>query len=266
MNSKIILFVFMVTLYSPNHIMAQYTTSKKLERTADNVIKGKKLTDKIFKKKKSKKTMEDSAETAQKDSIDFSKIDSDLKSPVDITAQQPNVFQEVPLTKAATKLFKNCISKTSNAEKNEIAAIMNFHSTPDGTQFLAGDDDYYSQFPFDVLVYPLDINNDDIEEVAIVYGHPAISGDNVISTLFIKDSNGSYIMNFGFNGSLILLPNSTKNFPDIAIGGPGFEFPVWRWNGKVYSNFKKINDSQLTAAKPIYIEEANQRYIEKIKN
>ncbi len=24
-------------------------------------------------------------------------------------------------------------------------------------------------------------------------------------------------------------------WPDISIGGPGFCFPVWRWNGKAYA-------------------------------
>ncbi len=265
MSAKILLLVFMVSFYIPNRITAQNITLKKTEKTASNVIKGKKLADKIFKNKKSKKALEESVETPQNTNVDSTKIDNITKDSIGIVSQQPNEIQEVPLTKAASKLFKNCISKTSNAEKNDIAAIMNFYSTQDDTQFLAGDDEYYSQFPFDVFVYPVDINNDDIEEVAIVYGHPAISGDNVISTLFIKDNRGSYIKNFGFAGSLIILPNSTKNLPDIAIGGPGFEFPVWRWNGKEYDNFKKITDKQLTAAKPIYIEEANKQYTDKIK-
>jgi hypothetical protein len=126
---------------------------------------------------------------------------------------------------------------------------------------------YYKDYPFSILVYPLDLNHDGIEEIALVYGHAAISGDNVISTLFIKDNLGHYNANFGYSGSLIILPNSSKDFPNIALGGPGFEFPIWHWDGKNYSPLNKnITDEQLVKANALYIEDASKLYVESITN
>jgi hypothetical protein len=142
---------------------------------------------------------------------------------------------------------------------------MNFKVTPDSKQFYINDG-YSSEYPFDVFVYPVDINKDGVEEIALVYGHPAISGDNVISTLFIKNDQGHYNAYFGFSGSLIILPNSGKDFPNIAIGGPGFTFPVWNWNGKNYTNYGTITNDTLEKSNPLFLEEASRLYVESISN
>jgi hypothetical protein len=41
-----------------------------------------------------------------------------------------------------------------------------------------------------------------------------------------------------------MMPEFQKTFnlgyPDLLIGGPGFEQLVWRWNGKEYQFYKKV--------------------------
>lgn len=274
MKSKKLLFVFVLMICFSNYTSAQ-TTGSKLDKTAKDLKKAEEVVDKTTKlsklfKKKDKKKPEPQSEVS-KDSLLNSTAESsniELTEDVSLANNSPGSttnVEEVQLTNEAELLFKNVISKTTNAEKNEIAAGMNIKGSADKTQFYI-DDQYSSEYLLNPDVYPLDINNDGDEEIVIVYGHPAITGDNVISTLFIKDTQGHYISNFSFTGSLIILPNTTKDFPDLAIGGPGFEFPVWRWNGKTYDYNRKITDNKLMDAKPLFIAEGSKLYTETIKS
>ncbi len=49
------------------------------------------------------------------------------------------------------------------------------------------------------------------------------------------------------------------------IGGPGFEHPIWRWNGKEYDFYKKIKEKDLEKIKTISIEELSKIYSGNIK-
>jgi hypothetical protein len=45
---------------------------------------------------------------------------------------------------------------------------------------------------------------------------------------------------------LIILPQETEGVRDIADGGPGFEFPLWQWNGETYAFAgRTISDAEL---------------------
>ncbi len=270
MNSKILLFAFILMLTIPAYLQSQNTnkkidkTNKDLKKSDDVVEKSIVLIGNILKKKdKSKKSEVNTNDTPKQTPTENTPIKTE-KQVSNPTISKIKIL-DVPLTKEASLLFKNSISKTTNAEKNSITSLMNIKATKDGTQFFINDA-YYIDYPFSIFVYPLDINNDENEEVALVYGHVAISGDNVISTLFIKDKEGKYTVNFGFSGSLIILGANSKNFPDIAMGGPGFEYPVFRWNGKEYDNYNKITDKQLEKLKPTYLEDASKMYTENLKH
>ena len=52
--------------------------------------------------------------------------------------------------------------------------------------------------------------------------------------LYIKKKSGQWEPQFGFAGVPVTLKTKNKGYPDIVIGGPGFCFPVWRWNGQKY--------------------------------
>lgn len=43
----------------------------------------------------------------------------------------------------------------------------------------------------------------------------------------------------------IAIPNG---YPDLIIPGPGFEFPVWLWNGKEYVLHRRANSEAYEAA------------------
>ena len=64
--------------------------------------------------------------------------------------------------------------------------------------------------------------------------------------LFMKGKTGGYKPqgNIG-GGSPGFLRTKNLGYNDLYIGGPGFEFPVIRWDGKIYKYHKKIKDAQL---------------------
>jgi len=53
------------------------------------------------------------------------------------------------------------------------------------------------------------------------------------------------------------MPTINKGYPDLIIGGPGFEFPIWRWNGKEYAYINKVKDQDLPKMKTKNIEDVS---------
>ena len=81
----------------------------------------------------------------------------------------------------------------------------------------------------------LDLNGDGYPEALITeggtfcYGHTGV-GFSLVS----KQPDGTWkLVNSGI-GIVSFLNTSADGWPDIEIGGPGFCFPVERWNGKEY--------------------------------
>ena len=76
------------------------------------------------------------------------------------------------------------------------------------------------------------------------FGNSYTSGNTETSiSLFIKNTSGVYKNHLGFPGMLPdALSTVSQGYPDLLIGGPGFEFPVLRWNGKTYANHHMVKD------------------------
>ncbi|MFM9434964.1 hypothetical protein ACFDR9_002026 [Janthinobacterium sp. CG_23.3] len=81
-----------------------------------------------------------------------------------------------------------------------------------------------------------DVNGDGLPEALITeggtacYGHTG-SGYSLVS----KQADGSWKLITSGTGMLSFLPSKgASGWPDIEIGGPGFCFPVERWNGQKY--------------------------------
>lgn len=81
-----------------------------------------------------------------------------------------------------------------------------------------------------------DLNGDGRPEAVVsdggtyCYGH-AGTGFQLLS----KQANGSWKVITGNNGMPEFLKTKGKDgWPDLSVGGPGFCFPVERWNGKAY--------------------------------
>lgn len=184
-----------------------------------------------------------------------------------ITCIASCIFAQKPLLDGAKLLFKNIKTKTTNDEKAMIFKKSGFILSKDKKQFVLGDDPVAAEFPFDVTVLPTDLNKDGIEEIFMVYGNTYTSGNtgsNVL--LFIKDQSGAYQTNFGFSGMTPdIMPTQNKGYPDLLIGGPGFEFPVWRWNGKEYVYNRKISDKVFEKTKTVSVENASKLYVSTIK-
>ena len=81
-----------------------------------------------------------------------------------------------------------------------------------------------------------DLNGDGLPEAVVTEGGTFCYGDTGTGfTLVSKQANGGWKIITGDTG----IPNFLKTkgvagWPDIEIGGPGFCFPVQRWNGKTY--------------------------------
>jgi hypothetical protein len=81
-----------------------------------------------------------------------------------------------------------------------------------------------------------DLNGDSLPEALITEGGTFCYGNTAVGySLVSKQLNGSWKLITRGTGIISFL--STKGaggWPDIEIGGPGFCFPVERWNGQKY--------------------------------
>lgn len=164
-------------------------------------------------------------------------------------------------SEGAKLLFTNVKTNLSPAEKNTIYKNLQFRLSKDKKEFVSAEDTG-SEFPFAVQVYPTDLNKDGKEEIFVVFGNSYTSGHTGSSVvLYIKNTAGNYAMNLGFPGMAPdLMPTTSKGYPDLLIGGPGFEFPVWRWNGKEYAFYKKIKEQELQKITTRNVANASEAY------
>ncbi|TWV93342.1 hypothetical protein [Chitinophaga pinensis] len=140
-------------------------------------------------------------------------------------------------------------------EQNQIAAKLGFLPSGDKTQPFIQDKDS-KDFPFGATVYATDMNKDGAEEIFVVFGNTFTSGNAGSSVvLFIKNSAGTYAENLGFPGMAPdVLATISQGYPDLLIGGPGMEFPVWRWNGKTYNFYKNVKNADYEKLKKVSLE------------
>jgi hypothetical protein len=171
-----------------------------------------------------------------------------------------NAAKQSQLSKGAALLFKNVKTKLSDQTKNVLFNTINFKLSKDGKQFIL--DDEAAEFPFDAFVYPTDMNKDGKEEIFILFGNSYTSGMTGSSiVVFIADKAGAYKMNLGFPGTLPDgLATANLGYNDLLVGGPGFEFPVWRWNGKEYVFSKTVKDSDYEKLKKSSVEDISKAY------
>jgi hypothetical protein len=170
---------------------------------------------------------------------------------------------QTALTEGAALLFKNTKSALSVIEKNKLFIDTRFRLSKDRKQFVAEEDEN-KDYPFDAKLFPTDLNKDGKEEIFIVFGNTFTSGNTGSSVyLFIKNTAGKYENQFGFPGMVPdALATGNKGYPDLVIGGPGMEYPVYRWNGNSYAYFRKISDADYAKAKKTSIEELSKMYAE----
>ena len=86
----------------------------------------------------------------------------------------------------------------------------------------------------------VDLNKDGNSEIFVMLGSSCFGSTGFYLSLLIKDQSNQWQENFGFSaGGYRLLKSVSDSYPDIEIIGPGFCFPVWRWNGTKYAIHKR---------------------------
>lgn len=82
-----------------------------------------------------------------------------------------------------------------------------------------------------------DVNGDGLPEAVVTEGSTACYG--IAETGYVvvsKQRGGAWRRINGGQGIATFLPGRTPSgWPDIEVGGPGFCFPVERWNGREYA-------------------------------
>src|SRR5207249_4618117 len=104
--------------------------------------------------------------------------------------------------------------------------------------------------------------------IFVQFGNSYTSGNTETSiSLFIKNTSGVYKNHLGFPGMLPdALSTVSQGYPDLLIGGPGFEFPVLRWNGKTYANHHMVKDDAYEKLKKKGVDVVSKEYQLTIKS
>lgn len=190
---------------------------------------------------------------------------NDGQEPVNNKAKPENnatTTGEVALTKGTALLFANVKSSLSNTEKNLIFKSFNVKLSKNGQQFVFEEGEAY---PFDAAVFPVDLNKDGKEEIFIVFGNTYTSGMTGSSVIaYFPGKKGGFDAQLGFPGTTPdVLSTSNLSYPDLLIGGPGFVFPVQRWNGQSYEFYRKVSDKEMMKMKMTNLEDISKVYTSK---
>lgn len=129
----------------------------------------------------------------------------------------------------------------SAAERGQIFGATGLVVAPDGKSLVDG----ICGQPAGASVEFRDMNADGRQEVLVIFGNSCTSGHTgSAALLFIRDPAGNLKSHLGFPAaSADPLPERSEGYPDLLIGGPGFCFGVWRWNGASYEHLR--NDPQM---------------------
>jgi len=114
-------------------------------------------------------------------------------------------------------------------EADEIAAFKAAGFQPTGGRYLMCDE----QNPLGIEAR--DINGDGRIDAVITDGGLACYGQTETGfTVLTKDAGGAWHKLYASPGVPNFLKTRAEGWPEIEIGGPGFCFPVVRWNGKTF--------------------------------
>jgi len=137
------------------------------------------------------------------------------------------------LRTGAELLFADATDTLPEADRVEIFQALGFQLAPGGQTLLEG----LCGLAANQRVRFEDLNGDGDGEVIVDHGNACTSGGAGSSvTVFIRDGSGRFRPNLGVPGLVAgVLPTSYLGYADLLIGGPGFCFPVWRWDGEAYA-------------------------------
>lgn len=126
-------------------------------------------------------------------------------------------------------------STTKLSPADEAAAFKAAGFKLNGKQWRACDDPAPSYTPGKIEQLA-DINGDGRLEAVITEGSTNCYGSAEVGySVVSQQANGTWKLMAQGNGMVTFLAaKGVGGWPDIEVGGPGFCFPVLRWNGKEY--------------------------------
>ena len=143
----------------------------------------------------------------------------------------------IPALSATTMMFCASVlgSPTKLSPADEAAAFKAAGFSLKGKKWQACDDPTPTYTP-GAIEDVRDFNGDGQPEAVITEGGTYCYGNTGAGySLVSKQANGSWKLNAKGTGMLtVLTTKGVDGWPDIEIGGPGFCFPVQRWNGREY--------------------------------
>lgn len=169
-----------------------------------------------------------------------------VKQPIGKPAnkEQAAVAADKLNTKAGL-LFKGVKSRLSVFDRNVIADACNLTLNKAKTKFISEGDDGYT-----VGAYPVDMNEDGIEEVFIVQtGYLTFGNTASYFDLFMKISDSKYTSVASVIGVPAITRTIANGYPELYVGGPGMSMPIWRFSGREYKfNRNEKNNVKFTDA------------------
>ena len=135
---------------------------------------------------------------------------------------------------AALPLVATAASQLSSTDRDAAFKAAGF--TLKGKDWRSDCDDGSPSYTPASLDQVADLNGDGRPEALISEGGTNCYGDTGAGyRLVSKQADGSWKLVAGGTGMLTVLSSKgVGGWPDIEVGGPGFCFPVERWNGKEY--------------------------------
>lgn len=138
-------------------------------------------------------------------------------------------------------LFKGVKTSLSSQDKESIAKQVGLKLSKDRKSFV---DEVGNTLA--VEVRELHLNADRKPEVLIIISGSTFLFGSAESgvQLYVKNSQGRYLRNLGFPAADVkVLTTRTRGYLDLLILGPGFQCPVWRWNGSSYDYSQTVKCS-----------------------
>ena len=137
---------------------------------------------------------------------------------------------------ASDVLFRGTKIVLPARDKDAIAAKLGFKLSKDRKGFVDDEGREVS-----TTVRALELNGDTTPEVLVILGSAALFGAAGSAVVLYVKRRGTYESNLGFPAADVeVLPARTRGYRHLRISGPGFECPVWKWNGRDYTFSHKV--------------------------
>ncbi|MBS1764881.1 MAG: hypothetical protein JSS90_07960 [Bacteroidetes bacterium] len=160
------------------------------------------------------------------------------------------------LSMDAQQMFSGVKSTLTDEEKNQVLLLSGLVANKETGKFqIEGED-------AEVQLLPLDLNNDSKEEIFVVTYSMFLYGNTGQGfTLLMKNENNKYASVLSLPGIPELIYDGKSSMPAIQVGGPGFDFPVYVWNGNKYL----LDKHYKTGNKITELEDVSRAYMKNIK-